>query len=142
MQEARDCNVDCLYANSLYVYDRHCDVIYYQPWQRPIPARPSDAIMPGVMRSLPSASNPAASTSSGSTNVAAPLPISQRFSALNLGGVTSSTEPEVGSSKPSAAAEGKRKGLPFDEESKLVYGVVFSLRNMVRKMSGRFVALL
>lgn len=28
-------------------------------------------------------------------------------------------------------------GLPFDEEAKLVYGVVLSLRNMARKLSGR-----
>jgi len=28
-------------------------------------------------------------------------------------------------------------GLPFDEEAKLVYGVVISLRNMVRKLSLR-----
>lgn len=28
-------------------------------------------------------------------------------------------------------------GLPFDEEAKLVYGVVLSLRNMVKKLSGR-----
>jgi len=28
-------------------------------------------------------------------------------------------------------------GLAFDEEAKLVYGVVISLRNMVKKISGR-----
>ncbi|KAF7792310.1 hypothetical protein EIP86_003346 [Pleurotus ostreatoroseus] len=28
-------------------------------------------------------------------------------------------------------------GLPFDEESKLVYGVVLSLRNMIKKLSGK-----
>ncbi|THH30778.1 hypothetical protein EUX98_g3403 [Antrodiella citrinella] len=28
-------------------------------------------------------------------------------------------------------------GLPFDEEAKLVYGVVLSLRNMIRKLSGK-----
>lgn len=28
-------------------------------------------------------------------------------------------------------------GLAFDEEAKLVYGVVISLRNMVKKLSGR-----
>ena len=28
-------------------------------------------------------------------------------------------------------------GLPFDEEAKLVYGVVLSLRNMIKKLSGR-----
>jgi hypothetical protein len=27
--------------------------------------------------------------------------------------------------------------LPFDEEAKLVYGVIISLRNMVKKLSGR-----
>lgn len=29
------------------------------------------------------------------------------------------------------------KGLAFDEESKLVYGVVLSLKNMVKKLSGK-----
>jgi len=28
-------------------------------------------------------------------------------------------------------------GLPFDEEAKLVYGVILSLRNMIKKISGR-----
>lgn len=30
--------------------------------------------------------------------------------------------------------------LVFDEEAKLVYGVVLSLRNMIRKLSGRYVS--
>lgn len=28
-------------------------------------------------------------------------------------------------------------GLPFDEEAKLVYGVVLSMRNLVKKLSGK-----
>lgn len=36
-----------------------------------------------------------------------------------------------------AAGAGAGAGLPFDEEAKLVYGVVLSLRNMVKKLSGR-----
>jgi hypothetical protein len=28
-------------------------------------------------------------------------------------------------------------GLPFDEEAKLVYGIIFSLRNMVKKLAGQ-----
>jgi hypothetical protein len=32
-------------------------------------------------------------------------------------------------------------GLPFDEEAKLVYGVILSLRNMVKRLSGRYVSL-
>jgi hypothetical protein len=35
------------------------------------------------------------------------------------------------------AGTGAGAGLPFDEEAKLVYGVVLSLRNMVKKLSGR-----
>ena len=38
----------------------------------------------------------------------------------------------------SGGAAGKvARGLPFDEEAKLVYGVVLSMRNMVKKLSGR-----
>ena len=32
---------------------------------------------------------------------------------------------------------GQSTGLSFDEEAKLVYGVVLSLRNMVKKLSGK-----
>jgi len=35
------------------------------------------------------------------------------------------------------AQPGASSALPFDEEAKLVYGVVLSLRNMVKKLSGR-----
>lgn len=38
---------------------------------------------------------------------------------------------------PSGGQGGGVRGLPFDEEAKLVYGVVLSLRNMVKKLSGR-----
>lgn len=37
------------------------------------------------------------------------------------------------SSVPSASST----GLAFDEEAKLVYGVVISLRNMIKKLSGK-----
>ena len=39
----------------------------------------------------------------------------------------------------SAPAASNSTGLPFDEEAKLVYGVVISLRNMIKKISGRYV---
>ena len=40
---------------------------------------------------------------------------------------------------PSASAAITSTSLPFDEEAKLVYGVVISLRNMIKKLSGRYV---
>jgi hypothetical protein len=40
------------------------------------------------------------------------------------------------------AASGAGAGLPFDEEAKLVYGVILSLRNMVKRLSGRCVHIL
>jgi hypothetical protein len=36
-----------------------------------------------------------------------------------------------------AGGTAQNRGLPFDEEAKLVYGVVLSLKNMVKKLSGR-----
>ena len=32
-----------------------------------------------------------------------------------------------------------KNGLVFDEEAKLVYGIIFSLRNMVKKLSLRYI---
>lgn len=46
------------------------------------------------------------------------------------------TTPGNGTGSGSALGRGTN-ALPFDEEAKLVYGVVFSLRNMVRKLGGR-----
>jgi hypothetical protein len=43
------------------------------------------------------------------------------------------------SQTPTPAPETSSTGLAFDEEAKLVYGVVISLRNMIKKLSGRCV---
>jgi len=56
---------------------------------------------------------------------------------LNSGVVVASNDP---SSLPASQATGVtsgNSGLPFDEEAKLVYGVVISLRNMIKKLSGK-----
>ena len=37
------------------------------------------------------------------------------------------------------ASKAATSTLPFDEEAKLVYGVVLSLRSMIKKLSGRCV---
>ena len=41
-----------------------------------------------------------------------------------------------GSLKPQQSVP-QRRGLPFDEESKLIYGILYSLRSMVKKLSNK-----
>jgi trafficking protein particle complex subunit 1 len=64
------------------------------------------------------------------------LPPSQRFSKTGSGVVAAQAQlvDEQRQPRDTGAAE-RHKGLPFDEEAKLIYGVVFSLRNMVKKLS-------
>ena len=117
----RECHANICHfphVSSLYVYDRHCEVVHYQDWNRVKTMRPSTNLLPGVMRIQPSSS----------------VPASQRLSNLSSGVVVAQHEEDT--IQPTA-----KRGLPFDEESKLVYGVIFSLRNMVKKLAGRFVLL-
>lgn len=50
---------------------------------------------------------------------------------------TSRVNGDTGAGGAGVGSGASQKGLPFDEETKLVYGVVLSLRNMVKKLSGR-----
>lgn len=68
------------------------------------------------------ASRMTARDSAGST-LSAAMPHQAALMASQVTAPTQSTKP-VSSS-----------GLPFDEEAKLVYGVVFSLKNIIRKLS-------
>ncbi|KAI8577736.1 hypothetical protein K450DRAFT_177383 [Umbelopsis ramanniana AG] len=86
--------------HNLYIFDRHCECIYFQKWSH---QRPSS------MASV----NATSTTTSSKT-----------------GGLLNST-----SRMQSAAIPGNNMSL--EEEAKLVYGVVLSLRNFVRKLSGR-----
>lgn len=107
-------------SRSLYIYDRHCTCVYYHAWQRTQSLRPGSTVLPGTLRQEATA--------------AAAVPPSQRFSQVSSGIVVAQTSSNTMEAGPS-------KGLPFDEEAKLVYGVVFSLRNMVKRLSGKCVAL-
>ncbi|OCH88858.1 snare-like protein [Obba rivulosa] len=125
--------------HSLYIYDRHCVCVYYQDWHRtkgPRPAAAAGGILPAVspavyprqeeptLESASTYSSPRNTLTSSSGVVVAindeprtPLPPQMQTSATQ-------------SQNPSSI-------LTFDEEAKLVYGVVLSLRNMVRKLSGK-----
>jgi len=123
---------------SLYIFDRHCECVYYQDWHRTRPLRPPSLanLKPGVHRlpllpSTPPGSAPnhahgtASIPGSGGTD-----PRESIFSKTSGGSVNGYADRPL-------AGSGAARGLPFDEEAKLVYGVVLSLRNMVKKLSGR-----
>ncbi len=115
-----------LHANTA----RHCECVYYQDWYRTRTPRPpaNGNYRPGVARY---AAPPGAGTAAGTV-----APPSERMSGAGW------TPRQDDTAKRSSALSGGGggggdKGLPFDEEAKLVYGVVLSLRNMVKKLSGR-----
>jgi len=128
---------------SLYIYDRHCNCIYYQDWhrvKRPKPAAEGN-ILPGVSKAVTphsldtAVSHTAFGTPRNTLNSSSGVVVA-------LGDVTSSSpSPATGtmpiSSVAPPAPPQPTSGLPFDEEAKLVYGVILSLRHMVKKLSGR-----
>ncbi|KAF9646591.1 snare-like protein, partial [Thelephora ganbajun] len=124
-----------------HVQDRHCTCVYYQDWHRsrkPKPAVPG-GILPAVNKSL----SPATITGSYVQDVSPRSTLS-----INSGVVIAVNDDDpnftqhpnplpsgVGGQPPTGG--GQSTGLSFDEEAKLVYGVVLSLRNMIKKLSGR-----
>jgi len=119
---------------SIYIYDRHCQCVYYQDWHRT--KRPKQAVEGGILPGVSRAVTQFTSVSDG--NVAAPSPRNTLSS--NSGIVIAVNEesapPSLLQNAPAPSPQSST-GLPFDEEAKLVYGVVLSLRNMIRKLSGR-----
>jgi hypothetical protein len=123
---------------------RHCACIYYQDWhrtQRPKPA-PAGAILDGVARAV--------STQPASTSQSQTIPefTSPRNTLVVSSGIVvalgDSSSAHLSSPPPATTPAAKApttsmSKLPFDEEAKLVYGVIFSLKAMVQKLSGRSV---
>jgi len=124
-----------------HVQDRHCTCVYYQDWHRsrkPKPAVPG-GILPAVNKSL----SPVTITGSHVHDESPRSTLS-----INSGVViaVSNDDPNFTQHQNSSASGvgaqpvvggGQSTGLSFDEEAKLVYGVVLSLRNMVKKLSGK-----
>lgn len=68
-----------------------------------------------------------------------PSPVIRKGPIAPLGGKLVAVNNEIEpSGEEIALTNGAKGGLPFDEEAKLVYGVVLSLRNMIKKLTGRF----
>ncbi|KIJ61323.1 hypothetical protein HYDPIDRAFT_177075 [Hydnomerulius pinastri MD-312] len=120
---------------SLYIYDRHCACVYYQDWHRT--KRPKPAVEGGILNAVSRAVAPQAADTSAANSSAFSSPRNTLSS--NTGFVVAIGDDSSSSSTPAqAAVDGPRSNaLPFDEEAKLVYGVILTLRNMVKKLSGR-----
>jgi trafficking protein particle complex subunit 1 len=144
---------------SLYVYDRwaahiahvlkttadfthirrHCACVYYQDWHRSKPPRP--AVEGGILPAVSQQIYPVR----GEDGTISAMNSSPRNTLSSSSGViiavnddTPSTPLLQTTTQPTATKQ-SNTGLSFDEEAKLVYGVVLSLRNIVKKISGRYV---
>ncbi|EJU03677.1 snare-like protein [Dacryopinax primogenitus] len=104
---------------SLYIFDRHCTCVYYQDWHRTKRPRPasSGALLPGVSNAVSGQSDSQAG---------------QRASLTPTGGVVVA----LGNGELDRMdGPTSMSTLSFDEEAKLVYGVILSLRQMVKKIA-------
>ncbi|KDR75851.1 hypothetical protein GALMADRAFT_248581 [Galerina marginata CBS 339.88] len=127
--------------NSLYIYDRHCICVYYQDWHRT--KRPKPAVEGGILVAVSQAVSPAASQTNNENNPGISSGFSSPRNTLSSSTGIVVAMNEVQNQLPTtpqqtqAPVGSSSTGLPFDEEAKLVYGVVISLRNMIKKLSGR-----
>ncbi|KAL0956559.1 hypothetical protein HGRIS_002696 [Hohenbuehelia grisea] len=125
----------------LYIYDRHCACVYYQDWHRT--KRPRPANEGGILNAVSQAVAPIVTTDVGHTstpsNFSSPRNTLTSSSGVVVAVGDASTEqpPALLQTNQPPAPTTSMSGLPFDEEAKLVYGVILSLRNMARKLSGR-----
>ncbi|ESK97113.1 trapp complex subunit [Moniliophthora roreri MCA 2997] len=123
---------------SFYIFDRHCTCVYYQDWHRTRRPKPAVAgtLLPAVSQAVStptSDANPSLASTYGSPRNT--LSASSGV-VVAVNELTQNTTPSPLLQAP-PPLELASTGLSFDEEAKLVYGVVLSLRNMVKKMSGR-----
>ncbi|CEQ41948.1 SPOSA6832_03699, partial [Sporobolomyces salmonicolor] len=113
---------------SLYIYDRHCTCCFYaDPSSSARPKPPGPSTLPNVLPPAPPSSD-LARLSASSPGVGS-----------ELSGPTAAGAGRIAGAAAAQEQPASRGRLAFDEEAKLVYGVVFSLRNMVKKLSSRSV---
>ncbi|KAJ2710251.1 Trafficking protein particle complex subunit BET5 [Coemansia spiralis] len=98
---------------NIYIFDRHCECIFYTEWSR----RRSPLAVDGTGAPEPPRGNQALT--------------GDRDSRTSL----ESQRPLVWPTKP--GAQPAQRNVAMEEEAKLVYGIVFSTRNIISKLSGR-----
>ncbi|EDQ99485.1 TRAPP complex subunit bet5, partial [Laccaria bicolor S238N-H82] len=110
--------------------NRHCTCVYYQDWHRT--RRPKPAVEGGILPAVSQAISPQPTLDPTTTTTSSSNFSSPRNTLSSSTGVVPPT-PLLATNPPGTSST----GLAFDEEAKLVYGVVISLRNMIKKLSGR-----
>jgi len=129
--------------HSLYIYDRHCICVYYQDWHRT--RRPKPAAEGGILPAVSQAVSPSPHLANTSSAVYSGFGSPRNTLSSNTGVVVAVNDmlsqapstPLLQSPTSPSPVVLTSTGLAFDEEAKLVYGVILSLRNMVKKLSGR-----
>lgn len=124
---------------NLSKYRRHCACVFYQDWHRtrhPVPAPPG-SMLSDISPPLESAkSNNPVKPPSAVTSPRNTLSSSTGLMIAYSDGPAGTKNAPAPPPKDGSSQE-RSTGLPFDEEAKLVYGVLLSLRHMVQKLSGR-----
>jgi len=124
--------------HSLYIYDRHCTCVYYQDWHRT--RRPKPAVEGGILPAVSQAvspPNPVDTVAGPSSGFSSPRNRLSSGTGIVVAEVAAQSPAAPLLQTPAPAVAVSSTGLAFDEEAKLVYGVILSLRNMIRKISGR-----
>ena len=138
--------------HSLWVFDRHCQAIYHQDWSHQYQPGAASATGSSFTSSLNATlqrvgAGAGAGIPEAGVKGEAPLGVPQRAAGESLPGVSRSVaptgsapakqDPAAAAAAAAAANSADSRLLPFDEEAKLIYGVVYSLRNMMRKLGGQ-----
>ncbi|KZT41460.1 TRAPP complex subunit bet5 [Sistotremastrum suecicum HHB10207 ss-3] len=123
---------------SLYIFDRHCSCVYYHDWHRSLRAKVATEgnILPAVSHEV--YSKPTEGDVSGTPTPS--YPGSRLALSSSTGVVVAVNEqppPTPATAATQTATQATTSSLSFDEEAKLVYGVILSLRNLIKKLSGR-----
>lgn len=132
--------------HNLYIFDRHCQCIYFQKWTH---SKTNNNATTATSSSNNGTSNNNSQLGNSNSRLGGLATSSSRFSTSSAASsVAEQSSPnanslirsednhlQTGITQQSGLAAGSV--ISIEEEAKLVYGVVLSLRNFVRKLSGK-----
>ncbi|KAK7949680.1 hypothetical protein PG988_016319 [Apiospora saccharicola] len=116
---------------SFYIFDRHTECIYSKLWIAPPPPRPLSSLTSQHITTGSSELSPPSSTAAHPHRQSAPAGLG----GLPPGSSQSTSAPNNGISG-GAYRDSRSAATRAKDDAKLIFGTVFSLRNMVRKLGG------